>query len=280
LTRGTLTANEATAASIIRSLETYARERAEIQAFADIVTIAVRVRDALFAARANGMLASPFFVRAMEICAEAFRLYVPLAATGFASRSAAAVWAAMQHGIAITKLRSLKEEVGLIAWLYETSALLGVDLSTTVTANALDLGNRFVESRPVGGGRLQYLESGSSYNVNVMVCVDVPGSALPLVIAGEAKGGASGYGEVVTPKEMAKILFIQPPVKQNTLDYARTRALYMKREQGTSPAQRARREAGVLIDSAGTTETLVFVAARGYVSGSTQTTVRERLECQ
>jgi hypothetical protein len=69
-------------------------------------------------------------------------------------------------------------------------------------------------------------------------------------------------------------------VKQNTLDYARTRALYMKREQGTSPAQRARREAGVLIDSAGTTETLVFVAARGDVSGSTQTTVREHLECQ
>ncbi|HET8934390.1 MAG TPA: hypothetical protein VFN67_13160, partial [Polyangiales bacterium] len=258
----------------------YSHERAAALAFAETVALAVRVRDALFAARTNGKLASPLFLRAMEICATAFLLYKPLTETGFAGRSAAAVRAATQPGIAVTRLRAIKEELGLIAWLYETSALLGVDLSTTVAANAVDLGSRCVESRPIGGGRLQYFESGTAYSVNVMVCVDVPGSPLPLVIAGEAKGGASGYGEVVTPRDMAKVLFIQPPVKQNTLDYARTRALYMKREQGTSPAQRARREAGMLIDGAGTRETLVFVAARGDVRGMAQTTLREHLECQ
>ena len=115
--------------------------------------------------------------------------------------------------------------------------------------------------------------------MNVMVCVDVPGCSLPLVIAGAAKGGASGYGEVITPKDMDRVLFIHPPVKQNSLDYVRTRALYMKRERGTSAAQLARRQAGELIDFAGMTETLVFVAARGNLKGGEHTTRREHLEC-
>jgi hypothetical protein len=279
LQSGTLTANEAIAGLIILSLEAYAKERAEVRAFSDVVTVAVRVREALFLERVNGKLAGPFFLRAMEICADAFKRYRPLESTGFASRSKAAVTGARQSGVVPAVLRGFKEEVGLVAWLYETSALLGVDLSQHVAANATSLGNRFVASRSTPSGRLSYLESGSAYNINVLVCVEISGCDLPLVIAGEAKGGASGYGEVKTPKDMFRVLSIRPPVKQSTLDYARTRAVYMKNEQGSAPWQRARREAGVLIDAAATTETLVFVAARGDVAGATQMTRREYLEC-
>lgn len=279
LTRGSLPANEETADSLIAALEAYALERAAAQAYAETISMAVRIRDALFAARVDGKLAGPYFVRAMEICSTAFRVHVPLAATGYASRSAAATAAAMELEIGMAKLRGLKEELGVIAWLYETSALLGEDLSATLGACTVDVGNRFVEGRPAMGGRLQYLEAGSAYNVNLMVCARAPGCALPLVIAGEAKGGASGYGEVVTPKDMERVLFIRPPVKQNSIDYIRTRALYMKRERGTSAALLARREAGELIDTAGTTETLVFVAARGDLAGGKHTTIREYLQC-
>ncbi len=97
-----------------------------------IVVYGKRARDALFIARLNGSLKLPRHLQAMELCAQAWKSIYPLDSTALKARSDAAKQQLALHvaqGGTIQELRSIKEGIGLIAWLYETSALLGEDLA-------------------------------------------------------------------------------------------------------------------------------------------------------
>lgn len=156
-----------------------------------IVTLARRVRDALFIARCNGNLPVARHLEAMVICADAWRTVFPLAATALGPRAAKAELDLAQHkanGGNTQQLRAIKEEMGVIAWQYEASALLGEDLSAGVAGQATQLGtSKYIGARDAKN-RLTYLECAGPYNVNVLLCIHVPSAGKPLVLVGEAKG--------------------------------------------------------------------------------------------
>lgn len=267
-----LASNEANARQLVAALERFANGTARATPM-DIVGIANEVRNALFAARAACGLGSPFHERAMEICAAAYKAAVPFPGTGLASRSQIAIAGATAAGVTLTGKRGCMEDVGLIATLYEISALLGEDVSKTILVNALTLNGKWMAARD-SGGNLTYLEPAASYNVNVMIRVDIPGCSEPLIIVGEAKGGSSSYGEVKGPASITSEFGISPPVKQDTIEYAVSRASYMSREIGQAPHQVARREAGQVIRQAWKEGRLAYVAARGDISPTQMQTTR------
>lgn len=282
LNSSTSSANNRHATQLITALELFASDQAQQGAHAAIVPIAVEVRDALFAARSHGHLTQEHHSRAMTVCADAFRITTPFANTGFVARATAAFNGANAATTA-TQLRGYKEEIGLVAWLYEASALLGVDLSAGAAGNANTMHANWAAHymNPPINTKLDYLETGASYNVNIVISVDIPGGKGPLIMAGEAKGGNSAYGMVKGPASLLNALKIKPPVSQRSLLYARTRAAYMRRETGTKDYQLARKQAGDMIESAAVDNRLTFVAARGDLASTANPIIRrDYLECQ
>lgn len=272
---------------LIVLLEQFARSAATMQ---EIITLGQRVRDALFIALCNGNLSNAKHLEAMRICADAWRAAFPLAATKLGPRAAKAESDLAQHklnGSNTQKLRAIKEEMGLIAWQYEASALLGEDLSEGAAGQASRLGTSKYFGARDANGRLSYLECAGPYNVNVLLCIDVPGAREPLVLVGEAKGGNSAYGSVERTRRFVTSTRLQGGrISQKDLLYAVSRALYMQ-HAGTAgatpalaPALDARRDAGRIILRAFSASTLCYMTARGDAAvGSPLSSKRDYLEC-
>lgn len=255
-----------------------------------IVIYGKRARDALFVARLNGSLALARHLQAMELCAQAWKSIYPLDSTALKARSDAAKQQLALHvaqGGTIQELRSIKEGVGLIAWLYETSALLGEDLAGGIVAQSSTYpGSRYVGATDTSGA-LGYLECAGAYNVNVVVRVTIPGASQPLLMVGEAKGGKSGFGVVKTSKPIRQLGHLAPTVSQNDLMYAPSRALYMQKamrkwKNGGAPAHvAARQQAGKMIMDAYSSLSLCYVTARGDATVNNPiTTSRVHAECR
>lgn len=256
-----------------------------------IVTLARRVRDALFIARCNGNLPVARHLEAMVICADAWRTVFPLAATALGPRAAKAELDLAQHkanGGNTQQLRAIKEEMGVIAWQYEASALLGEDLSAGVAGQATQLGtSKYIGARDAKN-RLTYLECAGPYNVNVLLCIHVPSAGKPLVLVGEAKGGKSAYGNVErTPAFVKSTGLTGGRISQTDLLYAPSRALYMVNAcaagatSAGQPELEARRDAGNIILQAYNALTLCYMTARGDAAiGSPVSAKRGYLECQ
>ncbi|EKT4480458.1 hypothetical protein QEM02_000517 [Pseudomonas putida] len=256
-----------------------------------IVTLARRVRDALFIARCNGNLPIAKHLEAMVICSDAWRTAFPLAATALGPRAAKAESDLAQYkanGGNTQQLRAIKEEMGVIAWQYEASALLGEDLSAGVAGQANQLGtSKYIGARDAKG-RLSYLECAGPYNVNVLLCIDVPGARKPMVLVGEAKGGKSAYGKVErTPAFVSFTQLRGGRISQTDLLYAPSRALYMVNAcaAGAAPSGRpeleARRDAGDMILQAFNALNLCYMTARGDAAvGSPVSAKRGYLACQ
>jgi hypothetical protein len=256
----------------------------------NIVIYGRRARDALFVARLNGSLALARHLQAMELCAQAWKSIHSLDSTALKGRSDAAKQRLALHatqGGTVQELRAIKEEIGLIAWQYETSALLGEDLAGGIVAQSSTYpGSRYVGATD-SSGTLAYLECAGAYNVNVVVRVAIPGASQPLLVVGEAKGGKSGFGVVKTSKLIRQMGHVAPTVSQNEIMYAPSRALYMQKatrkwRNGPPPAHVvARQQAGKLIMDAYRSLSLCYVTARGdaTVNNSIQTS-RVKAECR
>ncbi len=249
-----------------------------------------RARDALFVARLNKSLAFARHLQAMELCAQAWKSLHSLDNTALKGRSDAAQQRLKLHfaqGGTLPELRAIKEEMGLIAWLYETSALLGEDLAAGVVSQATTYpASRYVGARD-SSGVLAYLECAGAYNVNVMVRVTIPGASQPLLMVGEAKGGKSGFGVVKTSSFIHAMGHLSPTVSQNEIMYAPSRALYMQKavkkwKKGTPPDHVvARQQAGLLILDAYRSLSLCYVTARGDATvNSPIRTSRVNAECK
>lgn len=231
-----------------------------------IVSLANEVRDVLFVARIKGVLSYALYGRAMQVCAEHWVKLYPLSSTGLNAHAERARQM-LADAASPAQVRAAKELAGTVALLYRASALLGMDVSVTHLQHALPVEQtRFVQAR---GERqeLTYLQSAACYNINEFIRVDIPGSPLPLIIAGEAKGGSSGYGVAKGPPGILDNAG-RSTVRQNEKLYAYTRAIYMANDDKNMPASVARREAGLAIIRAHDSGGLVFLAARGDINGS------------
>ncbi|MDG6401546.1 hypothetical protein QCD79_16215 [Pseudomonas quasicaspiana] len=255
-----------------------------------VVTLARRARDALFVARCNRTVLLARHLQAMEVCATAWKLAFPLGNTALNARAVKAQLQLSVHSAAAgtaAHLRAIKEEIGLIAWLYEASAMLGDDLAAGAAGLAQQLGT----SRYVGtydsGGKLSYLECAGSYNINVLVRINVPGASQDLLLVGEAKGGKSQYGTVQRTSAFRKMFGGgNGVISQKDLIYAASRALYMSKAclafpPGMAPAHRlARQEAGDMILQAHSQLRLCYLTARGDAAAATSiTTSKEIAQC-
>lgn len=255
-----------------------------------IVTLARRARDALFVARCNRSVLVARHLQAMEICANAWKLAFPIANTALNSRATQARLALAQHLVSagsVAQLRAIKEEVGIIAWLYEASALIGEDLAAGAAGQAHQLGaSRYVGTYDTGG-QLSYLECAGPYNINVMVRIKIPGASQDLLLAGEAKGGKSQYGSVKRTSAFRKMFGAgNGVISQKDLLYAYSRAQYMAKAcvnfgPGLAPAHRvARQQAGDMILKAHSALTLCYMTARGDATAtSPMTTSKETVQC-
>lgn len=255
-----------------------------------IVVYGKRARDALFLARLNGSLTAARHLQAMELCAQAWKSIHSLDSTALKGRADAATQKLALHaaqGGKIQELRAIKEEIGLIAWLYEASALLGEDLAGGIVAQASTYpGSRYVGAADPAGA-LAYLECAGAYNVNVVVRVTIPGAVQPLLMVGEAKGGKSGFGFVKTSRQIRQMGHAAPTVSQNEIMYAPSRALYMQKAtqkwtNGAAPAHAvARQQAGRLIMAAYKSLSLCYVTTRGDATVSSPIkTSRVNAECK
>ena len=275
LNTGSIAGNDANAALLLAALAAFATTASDAQ----VIDQAKIVRDALFIAREKHRLSRGWHGEAMEICAQAFKSLYPIEQTAVAVRSQAATQA-LVPGLARSQVRALKEQIGLCAWIYEASALLGQDIAATLAANASSLSGDWscaIDS----ANQLTYLETAGAYNVNVVIRIDIPGSSGPMIIAGEAKGGHSAYGEVHGPSGVIATVLLTPPISQRSLVYAVSRAHYMANTKLTDARSLRRKEAGNLILDAAKDDRLVFMAARGDSQGGlTQDTKRDYLECK
>jgi hypothetical protein len=255
-----------------------------------IVIYGKRARDALFLARLSGSLTFARHMQAMELCAQAWKSIHSLGSTALKGRADAATQQLAFHaaqGGTIQALRAIKEEIGLVAWLYEASALLGEDLAGGIVAQATTYpGSRYVGATDPSGA-LAYLECAGAYNVNVVVRVSIPGAAQPLLMVGEAKGGKSGFGFVKTSRQIRQMGHVAPTVSQNEIMYAPSRALYMQQatrkwSNRAAPAHVvARQQAGKLIMDAYRSLRLCYVTTRGDATvNSSIHTFRVNAECK
>jgi hypothetical protein len=108
----------------------------------------------------------------------------------------------------------------------------------------------------------------------------IPGSHLPLIIAGEAKGGSGGYGWVSGPNDLLANELNVKAINQRDPAYALTRAAYMAKDGGTSAASVARREAGREIRRAFNQGNFMYLAVRGEIDGTTLSVEGEVFECR
>ncbi|WP_294738677.1 hypothetical protein [uncultured Pseudomonas sp.] len=276
LSLGTVSSNATTAQLIIDSLRAYAGNTRHPPSATDIIAVALSARNALFAAQCNGLLLNNRFqVSAMEICATHWKSQNPLQGTALNGRvmaadndlkvaqaSMATATTKRDYDLAANKVRMAMEEIGMVGWLYEASALAGEDLGATLMNNA----SKFVDDERYRGGfygkkELEYLECGGAYNVNVMLRISIPGTTEKLLIAGEAKGGASGYGKVGGPPGLLASWGVQQ-LSQSDIRYAASRAYYMERTKKVSESQKARKQAGELITLAYANGRLFYLTAR------------------
>lgn len=267
------------AAGLIAALEQYAQSQPSPQS---LITLACRVRDALFAAALLHNLRLVEHLRAMEICAEAWRRLYPLINTALGPRANQALQLVIQaaaSGDAI-QMRAAKEEIGIVSWLYEASALLGQDLADSHLVNAATLGDSGYRGAHDRTGALTYLECVGAYNINVLVSIDVPGAAQPLVLIGEAKGGQSQYGKVVGKKSFLKRYGVST-ISQTDVLYPVSRAEYMAATRGQAPEQQARKAAGKMISEAFADGRMVYLTARGdSQAGGVLGSTKEHFKCR
>jgi len=244
-----------------------------------MVTLSTEARNVIFAAKCAGTVVGAIYARAMEVCARHWEVLNPLSHTGLAPRSDTARQM-LADATNVAAVRAAKEQAGVAAWLYRASALLGLDLS----GSHLGTATRFEQTLYTGDrdqkGILRYLECGASYNVNEFLRVDIPGSHLPLIIAGEAKGGSGGYGWVSGPNDLLANELNVKAINQRDPAYALTRAAYMAKDGGTSAASVARREAGREIRRAFNQGNFMYLAVRGEIDGTTLSVEGEVFECR
>lgn len=254
------------AASLVLALEKYALTGPPLRS---LVVLACRVRDALFAAARQRNLLLTDHLRAMEICADAWRQLTPLANTALAARANKALLLVSQAAASRdpTQMRAAKEEVGIVSWLYEASALLGQDLALSHLGNAALLGNGGYRGAHDTNGALTYLECVGAYNINILVSVNVAGTAQPLVLVGEAKGGKSQYGQIVGKRSFLTRYGVST-ISQTDVLYPVSRAEYMAAARGQSPEQQARKAAGKIISNAFADGCMVYLTARGDSKGA------------
>ncbi len=263
------------ASDLVQSLGELSRRTTDHGA---MVALSTEARNAIFAAKQAGSVVDPLHAEAMEICAVHWTAINPFPGTGLAARAHAA-GQAFANAATEQQRRAAQEEAGAIAWLYRASALLGQDLSASHLASAVRLGQTLYTGARDHRGVLCYLECGASYNVNQFVRVDISGCPLPLILVGEAKGGSSGYGSVIGPRLLLANQLGVATVSQREPTYALTRADYMVRDRGMTPAGAARRDAGDAILRAFGGGNFAYLAARGGVRGITLSAVQEVFEC-
>ena len=242
-----------------------------------MVQYTIDARNQLFICRLNGSVSTAHYREAMKICARHWKALFPtIAATSMKARHDAAI-ARLQAATTAAAVSRAKEEAGTIAWLYNASALLGQDINANFAANSTTLPGGSYSASHING-ELVYLECAASYNINQFVVVPVPNSSLPLVMTGEAKGGASGYGQVSGPAQLLALHNVSVISQKNIL-YVPSRAFYMARDNKTTPGSQARREAGRIINQAFKDKSLVYLTARGNIINGVMTERQEELEC-
>lgn len=246
-----------------------------------LVIQACRVRDALFLASLNHNLRLVGHLRAMEICASAWRELYPLSSTAIAGRAHAVLQRLETCPLGFPAvLRAIKEEMGMVAWVYEASALLGQDLAASHLSQTMQLGSSGYRGAYGSNGQLSYLECAGAYNINVLVSVDVPGTPQPMVLVGEAKGGQSQYGTVVGKASFLSRYGIST-ISQTDVLYPVSRAQYMAATRSQLPEQQARRAAGVMIGRAFASGRMVYLTARGDSPASgTLSSIKEHFKCR
>jgi hypothetical protein len=267
------------AGSLIAALEQYAQSQPAPQS---LITLACRVRDALFAAALMHNLRLVEHLRAMEICAEAWRQLYPLVATALGPRANHALQLVIQAAASgdPVRMRAAKEEIGIISWLYEASALLGQDLADSHAVNAALLGNSGYRGAHDSSGGLTYLECAGAYNINVLVSIDVSGAPYPMVLVGEAKGGQSQYGKVVGKKSFLGRYGVST-ISQTDVLYPLSRAEYMAATRSQAPEQQARKAAGKMIIDAFADGRMVYLTARGdSQAGGPLSSTKEHFKCR
>ncbi|GEM_PF-2691978 len=232
----------------------------------DMLVLSVQARNTLAAAKGKGHILGSYFLDAMRTCATHWmRLYPNIASTGLRSREQGVLSSATQATTSVAK-RAAAEDAGTVAWLYEASALLGEDMTTRIALNPVAIANTRYRACS-HGGQLQYLECGAAYNVNQFIRIQLPDPAAPaLVIAGEAKGGASAYGVVKGPRSFMILNGRRNQViSQRDILYPLSRALYMASASPASPAGPERREAGNAIATARQAGVFTYLAVRGQI---------------
>lgn len=267
------------AASLIVALKQYAQTQPASQS---LITLACRVRDALFAAALLHNLRLVEHLRAMEICAEAWQRLYPLVNTALGPRANQALQLVAQAAASgdPTRMRAAKEEIGIVCWLYEASALLGQDLADSHLGNGALLGNSGYRGTHDSNGVLTYLECVGAYNVNVLVSIDVPGAAQPLVLVGEAKGGQSQYGQIVGKRSFLRRYGVST-ISQADVLYPVSRAEYMVATRSQALEQQARKTAGKMIVDAFADGRMVYLTARGdSQAGGTLSSTKEHFKCR
>jgi hypothetical protein len=122
------------------------------------------------------------------------------------------------------------------------------------------------------GNVLQYLQCGASYNVNQYLKIMLPDPAAPaLVIAGEAKGGSSGYGMVKGARSfMVSQGVASGIISQRDMLYPLSRAMYMARASTLVPAGKERKLAGKAIEQAALDGMLAYLTVRGIIDKAGQ----------
>jgi hypothetical protein len=263
------------AVDLVQALEDLSRSTKD---HAAMVSLSIEVRNVIFAAVCAGTVVGSIYARAMEVCARHWEVLNPLSSASFAARVAAA-YQMFASAADVAGVRAAQEQAGITAWLYRASALLGQDLNTSHLATAVQFEQTLYTGARDQRGTLRYLECGASYNVNEFLRVEIPGSRLPLIIAGEAKGGSGRYGWIAGPTYILEELKVEQ-VNQRDPAYALTRAAYMAEGEGISPASVARREAGEEIQRAYNQGNFIYLAVRGKIDGATLSVQQEVFKCR
>lgn len=227
-----------------------------------MVKYAREVREAMQVAKWNGAKIPDQFRTALEVCAKHWMQATPLSASGFNARAGVALsdYRNAVLNADLAAMRVAHEQAGIVATLYHFSAILGEDLS-----NALLLASAIGTSKYIGtyyaSGLMLHLECAGAYNINIMLQIVTAGVTEPLVLVGEAKGGASRLGKVFGPGPMTQ--YGLAPISQGDIRYPLSRAHYMAQDPGTTPEGKARQSAGLIIQNAYREATLVYVVANG-----------------
>lgn len=243
-----------------------------------MVRLAIDSRDTLFRASSEPGVQTLYLPSIMAICAHHWEAENPVEMSR-ATAMADVAYETLLRAASDVQARGAIELGGMAALLYRASALAGQD----VIGDFRGIGTTFGGTKFLGAidatGRLDYLECGSAYNVNAFLRIEVPGAKTPLILAGEAKGGASHYGWVHGPISLLKSLNLARVSQRDPL-YALTRAHYMAQDRGRAPESMARRDAGRAIQAAFGRERFLYLAARGQLGATGLTVGSEIMQCR